>query len=57
MYVNKRRYKQMMEYWVLDKIANDGKEIPMWGYNFADACRRHNRNPEDFIILNADYID
>lgn len=47
----------MMEYWVLDKIANDGKEIPMWGYNFADACRRHNRNPEDFIILNADYID
>lgn len=46
----------MMEYWVLDN-ANGGKEIPMWGYNFTDACRRQNRNPKDFIILNADYID
>ncbi len=47
----------MMEYWVIDKTANDNKEIPMWGYNFADACRRAKRDVNDFIILSADYID
>ena len=47
----------MMEYWVIDKKANDNKEIPMWGYSFTDACRRWNRDPNDFEILSADYID
>ena len=47
----------MFEFWVIDLTMDAEVEIPMWGYSFADACRRKNREQKDFYIVSMEYID
>ena len=45
----------MREYGVANK--NNEEKTILFGYNFADACRRANTNPDEWEVEYEDYVD
>ena len=38
-------------------IFNGNTAEVIYGYNFADACKRHNLNPTDWAVEYMEFID
>lgn len=45
----------MYEYEIKNKTTNEIDYI--FGYSFADACRRSKLEPDEWVMLGRDYID
>lgn len=46
----------MMHYYLQSK-SNPDEIITVFGYWYKEACQRNNINPDEWIIIDSDYVD
>ncbi len=45
----------MYEYRIINKITEE--ETVIFGYTYADACRRWNVKPAEVLVIDCEYVD